>query len=911
MPPELCVSTDPTSASSRPSPDALLQQVQQQARGQLKIFLGAAPGVGKTYEMLQAAQRKRAAAVDVVAGVVETHGRSETEALLGGIEVLPRRRETYRNRQLEEMDLDGLLARRPQLALVDELAHSNAPGSRHPKRWQDVVELLDAGIDVYTTMNIQHLESLNDVVASITHVRVRETVPDSVLESAAEIEVVDITPADLMQRLREGKVYRGEAGERALQHYFTDSNLTALRELALRRTAERVDEQLRQQRRARGVEQVWAAAERVLVCIDESPSAESLVRHAKRVADRLDAPWTAVHLETARGLRFGAAEREQVLASLRLAEQLGADAQTLPGGVDIAESLLRLAREHNITQLIVGKARRSRLFELLHGSVVRTLVQRADGITVQVIVAPPALRGRLVPRRDDDAGKRVWRLGTAGEHGLALFYAGLAALVALPVDRVLAAPNVSMVFLPAVMLAATHAGLVPALICAFACAMAYNFLFLPPLYTLTIGDPANVIALLAFLLTAAFTSRLTVRVREQARLASDQAMLNGELLQFSRQIAGLRRLDELMGMAAKRVGQMLDAEVVLLSSDPDGLRLRGASSPRAVLEEADLAAANWCRERAQVAGRGSDTLPGAKWLFVPMLAEHGAAGVIGIRSHSHSRLAAGERRLLGALADLLAIGTERIRLAKDVDQAKMHAETEKMRAALLTSVSHDLRTPLASILGSITSLRAYGPHYDEAARDELLATAQEETERMSRFVANLLDMTRLDVGALQAKRESCELHDVVAGAVRRTQKLLAKHELKLDLPAGLPFLLADPGLLEQVLVNLLDNAAKYAPEGSEITISARQHRYALTLSVADRGSGIEPAEQERIFDVFYRIRRADRQRAGTGLGLTICRGFVQAMGGRIRVHNRDDGPGAVFEIEFPASLLQAVGETTA
>ena len=891
---------DPT-AAPRPSPDALLEQVQREARGKLKIFLGAAPGVGKTYEMLQSARRKRREGVDVVAAVVETHGRSETAALLDGIELLPRRRGAQQSRALDEMDIDAVLARRPQLALVDELAHSNAPGSRHPKRWQDVVELLDAGIDVYTTLNIQHVESLNDVVASITHVRVRETVPDSVLEQAHEIELIDLTPADLIQRLREGKVYRGEAGERALQHYFTTSNLTALRELALRRTAEAVDGQLRQQRRARGVEQVWPAGERLLVCINELPSGEALVRYAKRVADRFDAPWTVLHLETARALRLSEAQRAQIATTLRLAEQLGADTQTLPAGEGIVTTTLRLARERNVTQLIVGKSRRSRWFEWRHGSVVRELVRQAVGISVQVIVDPPASNAVPAARPAVSAGRPALRLGGAREHAGALLYAVLATLLALAIDRFVDVPNVSLLFLPAVMVAASRWGLLPGLVCALASAALYNFLFLPPLYTFTIREPANVIALITFLLTAALTSRLSARVREQTRLASDQAMLNGELLQFSRQIAGLRRLDELMATAARRTAQMLSADAVLLSADPDGLHIRGASSPQIALEAADLAAANWCRDKAQAAGRGSDTLPAAQWLFVPMLSERTVAGVIGVRRDG-PRLDARQRRLLDALADLIAIGTERIRLAKDVDQAKMRAETDRLRAALLTSVSHDLRTPLASILGAITSLRSYGALYDGAARDELLATAQEEAERLGRFVGNLLDMTKLDAGALQVRRESCDLRDVAAGAAQRTRQLLMRHRLRVDLPAYLPLVLTDAILLEQVLVNLLDNAAKYAPEGSEIEITAQPHRYALTLSVADRGPGVPADEQERIFDVFYRIKEADRQRAGTGLGLTICRGFVQAMGASIRVRNRDDG-GAVFEIEFPGSLI--------
>ncbi|MGH8462362.1 MAG: DUF4118 domain-containing protein [Stenotrophobium sp.] len=900
------------SEPQRPSPEALLLQAQKENRGRLKIFLGAAPGVGKTYEMLSVARRKLLDRVDVVIGVVETHGRAETEAQVDGFEVVPRHGIPYKDRVLQEMDLDAILARRPKLVLVDELAHTNAPGSRHPKRYQDVEELLAAGIDVYSTLNIQHVASLNDVVASITHVQVRETVPDSVLESADDIEVVDLTPDDLIQRLREGKVYHGDAGARALQGYFTPSNLTALRELALRRTAERVDEQLREHRRARGVQQVWAAADRVLVCVNESAFSEDLVRYAKRAADRLNASLLALYLETPRSMQLSEAQHEQVSKTLRLATELGAETMTLPGGINIARTVLQLAREQNITQIVVGKSRRSRLFELMHGSVVRDLVYQSDNITVQVMAEQP----RADKAKDTHVRRVVtqsWRWNPPRHFGYAVIYVALATLAGLPIERITHLPNVSLVYLPAVMLSAARFGLLPSLLAAVLSALSYNFFFLPPLYTFTIGDPANALAFVAFLAIAVFTSRLTSRVRAQAEMAGEQAALTAELFKFSRRIAGLRRLDELMSATAAQVNQMLHVQTALLSWDSDALRLRGSVPHGVKLDESDLAAAAWCRDKARVTGRGSDTLPGARWLFLPMQAGSGTVGVLGVRREAADfHLDAQERRLLDALVDLVAIAVERVRLAKDVDQAKMLAETEKMRAAMLTSISHDLRTPLASILGAITSLRSYDKLYDERAREELLTTAQDETERMSRFVNNLLDMTRIDAGALQVKPESCDLHDIVGAVLRRAEKILSHHKVMVSLPSDLPMLMLDFVLMEQVLFNLLDNSAKYAPVGSTITVAAQRHKFVTILSVSDEGPGIPEEERHKVFGVFYRIRMADRQAAGTGLGLAICRGFVQAMGGNISVHNQNSGTGCAFEIELPnrlvVSAVQAIPE---
>lgn len=890
----------PENDVQRPSPDALLALAQREARGRLKIFLGAAPGVGKTYEMLARARKKQRDGSDVVIGVVETHGREETQALLAGLEIAPRRSMEYKGRTLDEMDLDALLQRRPQLVLVDELAHSNAPGSRHPKRYQDVEELRAAGIEVWTTLNIQHVESLNDVVAQITHVRVRETVPDSVLHGADEIELVDITPEGLIERLREGKVYHGDSADRALGGYFTPSNLTALRELALRRTAERVDDQLRHQRQVSGVQEVWAAGERVLVCINEAPSAQQLVRAAKRLADRLAAPWTAVYLETERSHRLDEAQRDAIAQTLRLAERLGADTLSLPAG-NIADEVLRLAREQNVTQIITGKSRRSRWFEWLHGSVVRELIARAGNITVQVIAEPQA--PIEVGRMANESVSTRFEWGAWHDYLITALWIALSTVIGVILDRDLAMANVSLVYLPAILISATRYGLMPSLFGAIAGSLSYNYFMLEPYYTFTIGDPDNVLAFFALMIVAVLISHLTARMRQQTLSAREQARTMAELLNYSRKLSGLRKLDELYTQTTLQVAQTLKLEAVLLAPGKQGLHLQAATPATAQIEQADLAAATWCADKNRVTGWGSDTLPGARRLFVPLHNGSTTLGVIGVcRRDSSTALDPRERRLLDALADLAVIAIERIRLARDVDQAKMLAQTEKLRSALLTSISHDLRTPLASILGAVTSLRSYDKLYDAHQRDELLVTAQDETERMTRFVNNLLDMTRLDSGALQPKQEACDLQDVVGSALARTARLLARHRVALKLSAQMPLMKLDHVLLEQVLVNLLDNASKYAPEGSTVEISGSVHKYAITLDVRDEGPGIPEADLHRIFDFFYRVRQGDQQRAGTGLGLAICRGFVQAMGGRISVANRRDRSGCVFSIEFPTSL---------
>jgi two-component system sensor histidine kinase KdpD len=912
------------SAENRPSPEALLAEAQKEKRGKLKIFLGAAPGVGKTYEMLLAARRRKADGVDVVVGVVETHGRKETEALIEGLEVVARKSLPYKGRILDEMDLDAILWRKPQLVLVDELAHTNAEGARHPKRYQDVEELLAAGIDVYTTLNIQHLETLNDVVARITQVRIRETVPNTVFENADEVEIIDLTPEELMQRLREGKVYAEHQAQRALRNYFKQGNLTALRELALRLTAERVDAQMRQYMRTHAIRDTWAAGERLLVCVNESPAAAGLVRATKRIADRLNASWFTVYFETARTHQLTEAERDRVAQTLRLAQQLGGETLTLPGGRHIASDIIDFALDNNITQIIVGKSARPFWFEWLHGSVVRDLVKRAQGMSVHVLAESPGDAAPRPPRRT--AAERVqhwvWR-GTGEvrdlrEQGLGYLYSamvvGLATLVGRAALLVVQLPNISLVFLAAVLWSATRYGLGASLFASVLSMLCYNFFFVMPLYSFNISDPSQLLALISFCVVAALTSTLTARERVQTATARDQAIKTAELYAFSRKLAGIRKLDTLLNTTAAQVSTMLkvDAMMLMPTGDSGALKLLGSAPPGLTLDDADLAAASWCWEHNQPTGRGTDTLPGAKRLFLPLNTGQGKLGVMGVsRDGANFGLTPAERRQLDALADLAAIAMERIRLAKDVDQARMLAETEKLRSALLTSISHDLRTPLASIIGAISSLRAYGTLYDEHARDEMLTTALDEAERLNRYVANLLDMTQLDAGALQPKQEACDLQDVIGAALRRTSKQLAAHQIKVNVPANFPLLTLDFMLMEQVLVNLLDNAAKYTPPGTVVEVSAQRHKFSVVLMVRDEGPGIPAEELQRVFDKFYRIREGDRSRSGTGLGLAICRGFVEAMGGRIYARNRTDHSGAEFVIEFSPELIAENPKTEA
>ncbi len=886
--------------------DALIASAGASARGvgRLKIFLGAAPGVGKTYEMLLNAQARKHQGVDVVVGVVETHGRADTSALLEGLEMVSRTNVSYKGQTLDEMDLDAILKRRPSLVLVDEFAHTNAPGSRHPKRYLDVEELLDAGIDVHTTLNIQHVESLNDVVARITRIRVRETVPDRMLDRADDIELIDLTPDDLIRRLQDGKVYVGRHAERAQKHYFTPQNLTALRELALRRTAQRVDEQLLIHMQSNAIAGPWAAGDRIIVCVSEDPRSAGLVRYGKRLADRLHAPWTALSVETRRSLQLSEADRDRLAATMRLAQSLGGEIATLPGVAHrIADDVLAFAHENNATQIVVGKSNRSRLFELINGSVVHDLVRRAGGIGVHVVpgedrpgdALPKPVAAGTQAKRPDPAGY-LW----------ATLAVGFALAFAWNVQPIIGLESIDLIFLSAVLGIAVRYGLWPSLLATVLSSLAYNFFFLPPLYTFTIADPTNVAALFFFALVAVLVSNLAARARLQTLAAQSRARTTEALYSFSRKLSGSVTLDDVLWASAYQIASMLRVHVVLLLPAGGSIAVRAGYPPEDTLEDADLAAARWAFEHAKAAGRDADTLPGARRLFLPMRTGRGMVGVVGLDKAGQGPLLTPEHaRLLDALVDQSALAIERVRLVEDLDRARLAEEADRLRQALLTSISHDLKTPLAAILGAAGTVRDLDAALEPASRTDLLDTIVEESERLNRFIANLLDMTRIEAGAIAPKITMQDLNEIVSTALDRSARVLMRHRVETSLGSTLPAVRVDPILLEQAIFNLLDNAAKYAPVATRILIETRAADGQVLLRVTDEGPGIPTDDLERVFDKFHRVTKTDTVRAGTGLGLPIARGFVEFMGGTVTADCRTDQIGAILTIALPVAKASA------
>jgi two-component system sensor histidine kinase KdpD len=877
------------SGDGRPDPDALLRQAAQEGRGRLKIFLGAAPGVGKTYEMLsEGAARKRDGA-DVVVGVVETHGRAETEALTRSYETVPRRAVPYEGRTLHEMDLDAILARAPRLVLVDELAHTNAPGSRHPKRYQDVEELLAAGINVYSTVNIQHVESLNDIVASFTRIRVRETVPDRILE-LAEIEVVDIPPDELIERLKAGKVYLPQEATRALGHFFSKSNLSALRELALRRAAQAVDAQMLDDVRALGLGGTWAGNDRIVVAINELPGADVLVRAAKRIADGWRGPWTALFIETPRAAHFTDAQHQRVAAAMTLATQLGGAVATVPAANVVAgiQSFLADARA---TQLVLGKSRRSRWFELRHGSVVDRVIRDTPDVTVHVLPLPVS----------DDVGRRVRRPARWGTPaGYAITTAMIAAVagVASALFHVLDLGNVALLFLLPVMAAASLFGLRTGIYAGLASSLAYNFVFLPPVGTLSISNPENLISVVVLLGIALATSQLTSRVRAQADLAAASARTNATLAGFLRQIASVNDPDVAAQMICDDVRRLLDVQVVLLGpSGGAALEILAASDPTYRLDTMDVAAATWAFDTGLPAGKGSGTLAASEWLFQPLKAGHRAIGVLGVaRDTAGNPVRADQLPLLSSLTDQAALVLERLRLAAEMRDVETVRTRDRLRAALLSSVSHDLRTPLTAVIAAAAQLH-------HGATPELIATIESEAARLNRFVANLLDMARVEAGALKLNIEAIDLSDAVTGAAHDARRALEGHNVRLDVPPDLPLVRADPQLLHHCLLNLLDNAGRYGDPGTEIVIEGRHRFGELRLAVLDHGPGLPPGRETEVFETFRRLEGSDRAIGGTGLGLAIVKAFAEAMTMTVEASNRADGTGAAFALIFPTALI--------
>jgi two-component system sensor histidine kinase KdpD len=876
--------------AGRPDPEALLRAAAQEGRGRLKIFLGAAPGVGKTYEMLSEGAARKRDGVDVVIGVVETHGRAETEALIRGHEIITRRDVSYEGRTLREMDLDAILSRQPRLALVDELAHTNAPGSRHPKRYQDVEELLAAGIDVYSTVNIQHVESLNDIVASFTRVRVRETVPDSILEMA-ELEVVDIPPDELIERLKAGKVYLPAEATRALGHFFSKSNLSALRELALRRAAQAVDARMLDDVRALGLGGTWAGSDRIVVAISELPGCDALVRAAKRVADGLRGPWTAVFIETPRAAHFTDEQHARVAATMTLATQLGGAVATVPAE-NVVTGIQSVLIDLRATQLVLGKSNRSRWFELLHGSVVDKLVRDTPDVTVHVLPMPTSLAARQRVRRSTGS----W--GTPA--GYAITTAMVAAVTGLAsaLFQILNLGNVALLYLLPVMAAASFFGLRTGLYAGIASTLAYNFFFLPPTGTLTISNPENLVSVFVLLGIAIATSQLTARVRAQADLASASARTNATLAGFLRQIAGVNDLDVATQMICDDVRRLLDVQVVLLGrTDGSDLEILSASDSAYRLDTMDNAAASWAFDTGSPAGKGSGTLAASEWLFQPMKAGERVLGVLGVASEkAENPVRADQLPLLSSLIDQSALVLERLRLQTEMRDVDVVRTRDRLRAALLSSVSHDLRTPLTAVIAAAAQLH-------HGTTPELIGTIESEAQRLNRFVGNLLDMARVEAGALKLNVEATDLSDAVTSAAHDARRALEGHAVRLDVPPDLPLVRADPQLLHHCLLNLLDNAGRYGEPGTEVVIEGRNRFGELRLAVLDHGPGLPPGRESEVFETFKRLEGSDRAIGGTGLGLAIVKAFAEAMGMIVEATNRPDGSGAAFALVFPPALI--------
>lgn len=869
----------------RPSPEAMLKLAQaeeeQAKQGKLRIFLGYAAGVGKTYAMLEAARQRSREGRDVVAAYVESHGRAETDALLEGLETIPTAQVEYQGVLLPELDTDAVLARRPQVALVDELAHTNAPGSRHEKRWQDVEELLAAGIDVYTTVNVQHFDSLKDIVTQITGVAVRETVPDSLLDQAAEIRLVDIPPDDLLQRLREGKVYVPEQAAWAVEKFFRHGNLLALRELSLRRTAARVDDEMRAYMVSRAIPGPWPAAERLMVCVSGSPFSERLIRTTRHLADEMNATWHTVYIETPAGGKHARENRERVWKDLRMAESLGSQVATV-SATSVADAAIDYAVRHNVTKIVVGKPSKPRWREFLLPPTVDQIIRLSGAIDVHVVSVDPAM---LKP--EPAAAKTKKAIPLSG-YLASLTLVAAATLLSMLFRPFLEPANMVMLYLLVVVVAALRLGQKPAILTAFVGVLCFDFFFIPPHLTFAVADTQYIITFIALFAVSVIISSLVSKAREQAEAVRVREVQTNSLYHLSRDLAATADITTLLEAVLNNLGESLHARVAVLL--PEGGRLQVAAASKGIHPSIkELAVADWAFRNRKEAGHGTETLGSAEFLHLPLQSSGSVLGVLGIKLENEASYRSRQtRRLLDAFASLTAMALERVQLSRQAEQAQILQARENLERALLNSISHDLRTPLVCITGTLDTLRERVHTLADEARLELLDTAWEEAERLNRFVGNLLDMTKLEAGALKLRRELCDVEDLVGCALAALERRLGTRKIEVLIPATLPPVRVDMTLLTQVLVNLVDNAVKYSPISGPIEIAARAEKEWLLIEVVDRGPGMPAQDLKRVFDKFYRIPVPEGA-AGTGLGLSICKGIVEAHGGAIRAENRTGG----------------------
>ncbi len=876
----------------RPDPETFLKIAKSEeaysSKGKLKIFLGYSAGVGKTYAMLEAARRIKNDGVDIVIGYVETHKRVETQALVEGLEVIPRKNLSYRGTVLPEMDLDVVIERKPKIAVVDELAHSNAPGSRHVKRFQDIEELLAEGIDVYTTLNIQHLESLNDVVAKVTGVSMHETVPDRILDDAREIEVVDIPIGDLLKRLREGRVYISEAAERALQNFFNESNLTALRELTLRRAAKRIDTQMQGFLRRRITGGPLPVGERLLVCISSYPSSSELVRAGRLLAAGLDAEWFAVYVETPGEANLSVEKKEQLAKTLKLAEELGAKVATVTDQTP-ADGVIHYARRHNATKILIGKPLKRRLKDVLAGTVVDQLIRKSGEIDVYVI-----------NRSSRESGKKEtaaeFQPLSWGVYLKSLFLVAVASGLGILTRQYLEPTNLVMFYLLAVVTSAIFLGRGPSIFASIASVLAFDFLLVPPFYTFVVNDAQYLVTFIMFFVVALIISTLTIRTKEQAESARSREAHTASLYELSRDLASAREKQTVFQALLKHIKESLGASVAVFSLEKDGLKLslKTESFP---FNDHESAVADWTLKNGQPAGKGTDTLPGTAGYYIPFKTRRKVYGTLGIVLKEKAvRLHIEDKRLLESFSGQTAIALERIDLSEEAEKSRFLEEREKLQSALFNSISHDLRTPLVSITGSLSGMRE-NLKMSEEARKELLDNAYEEADRLNRLMGNLLDMARLEANAMKVSPHPCEIRDVVGSSLKELEERLSDRKVTVEIEPNIPHIPMDFSLMMKVLVNLIDNAVKYAPFGLPIDIQAKKTEGNIEIKILDRGLGIPPSDLEPIFDKFYRVKRPENFE-GTGLGLSICKGIVEAHQGKIWAENRPGG-GAIATVSLP------------
>jgi two-component system sensor histidine kinase KdpD len=877
----------------RPDPDALLNELKREEeeaqRGRLKIFFGACAGVGKTYAMLVAAASRLAEGVDVIVGVVETHGRSETAGLLQGLTVLPARKIDYRGRELDEFDLDAALARQPALILIDEFAHSNVPGSRHPKRWQDVEELLAAGIDVYTTLNVQHLDSLNDVVGQITGIVVRETLPDRVFDRAEEVTLVDLPPDELLARLRAGKVYLPTQARRAGQNFFRKGNLLALRELALRRTADRVDAQMRAYRADQAIQPAWHARERLLVCLGPGPGGDKLVRSARRLAASLDADWLCVYVETARLHRLSDARRDRVLKVLKLAQELGAETSVL-AGAELADTLLAYASSRNVSKLVVGRSMRGAWLQRLSPSLVDRLSQHARDVDVYVVALETS--EEPTPRRGsggllfDERSERRKRVGIMAAVGGCALATAAAALLAPYFDL----SNVIMLYLLGVVLVAMRFGRGPGVLASFLSVAAFDFIFVPPRLSFSVSDTQYLLTFVVMLIVALIISQLTARLGFEAHIATYRERRTRALYDLGRELAGALTASQIVESGISYVGALFNAQCrVYLPDSQEQVRVAGAGAA------GDTGVAQWVFDHQQPAGLGTDTLPSSPDLYVPLKAPMRTRGVLALKPEDlHQVFLPEQQRLLETCAAQIALALERVHYVEVAQDAIVAMESERLRNSVLAAVSHDLRTPLTTLIGLATLLER--DTLQPQQRVDVTHSIQDEALRMNSLVTNLLDMARLQSG-VRLNRQWLLLEEVVGSAVRACEHALRDHVLDIALPPSLPLLEFDEVLIERVLVNLLLNAGKYTPPGSVVTLSARDDGERVTVRVCDDGPGLPAGMEAHLFDKFTRGAH-ESSTPGVGLGLAICLSIVEAHGGSITASNIEPH-GACFSFTLP------------